>query len=81
MHLIRFFLLLFCVTSINAFAEKEKSSGILSELKQLSTNFIQNEQELLPPDQAFKLTVNCVLIYPLMPTAIMLSSHIQKNGL
>ncbi len=57
MHLIRFFLLLICVTSINAFAEKEKSSGILSELKQLSTNFIQNEQELLPPDQAFKLTV------------------------
>jgi thiol:disulfide interchange protein DsbD len=57
MHLIRFFLLLFCVTSINAFAEKEKSSGILSELNQLSTNFIQNEQELLPPDQAFKLTV------------------------
>jgi len=57
MHLIRFFLLLFCVTSINAFAEKEKSSGILSELKQIGTNFIQNEQELLPPDQAFKLTV------------------------
>ena len=57
MHLIRFFLLLFCVTSINAFAEKEKSSGILSELKQLGTNFIQDEQELLPPDQAFKLTV------------------------
>jgi len=57
MHLIRFFLLLFFVTSINAFAEKEKSSGILSELKQLGTNFIQDEQELLPPDQAFKLTV------------------------
>ena len=57
MHLIRFFLLLFCVTSINAFAEREKSSGILSELKQLGTNFKQNEQELLPPDQAFKLTV------------------------
>jgi len=57
MHLIRFFLLLFCVTSINAFAEKEKSSGILSELKQLGTNFTQNKQELLPPDQAFKLTV------------------------
>jgi len=57
MHLIRFFLLLFCVTSINAFAEKEKSSGILSELKQLGTNFTQSEQELLPPDQAFKLTV------------------------
>ncbi len=57
MHLIRFFLLLFCVTSINSFAEKEKSSGILSELKQLGANFTQNEHELLPPDQAFKLTV------------------------
>jgi thioredoxin:protein disulfide reductase len=57
MHLIRFFLLLFCVISINAFAEKEKSSSILSELKQLGTSFTQNEQELLPPDQAFKLTV------------------------
>ncbi|MEE8327393.1 MAG: protein-disulfide reductase DsbD [Nitrosomonadaceae bacterium] len=57
MYLTRIFLLLFCVTSINAFAEKEKSSGILSELKQIGTNFIQNEQELLPPDQAFKLTV------------------------
>ena len=57
MYLIRFFLLLFCVTSINAFAEKEKSSGILSELKQLRTNFTQNEQKLLPPDQAFKLTI------------------------
>ena len=57
MRLIRFFLLLFCVTSINAFAEKEKPSDILSELKQLGANFTQDEQELLPPDQAFKLTV------------------------
>jgi len=57
MYLIRFFLLLICVTSINAFAETEKPSGILSELKQLGTNFTQNEQKLLPPDQAFKLTV------------------------
>ena len=57
MHLIRFLLLLFCVTSFNTFAEEEKSSGILSELKQLGASFTQNEQELLPPDQAFKLTV------------------------
>jgi len=57
MHLIRFFLLLFCVTSINAFAKKEESPSILSELKQLGANFTKNEQELLPPDQAFKLTV------------------------
>lgn len=57
MCLIRFFLLLLCVTSINAFAEEEKPSGLLSELKQLGSSFTQNEQELLPPDQAFKLTV------------------------
>jgi len=57
MHLIRFFLLLLCFTSINAFAEKEKPSGLLSRLQQLGTNFAQNEQELLPPDQAFKLTI------------------------
>ncbi|MDE0798832.1 MAG: protein-disulfide reductase DsbD [Nitrosomonadaceae bacterium] len=57
MHLIRFFLLLFCITSINAFAEEEKSSGILSGLKQLGASFTQDEQELLPPDQAFKLTI------------------------
>jgi len=57
MHLIRFFLLLLCFTSINAFAEKGKPSGLLSGLQQLGTNFSQNEQELLPPDQAFKLTI------------------------
>jgi len=58
MHLIRFSLLLLCLTSVNAFAEKEKPSGLLSRLQQLSTNFAQNEQVLLPPDQAFKLTIN-----------------------
>ena len=57
MHLIRFFLLLLCFTSISAFAEMEKPSGLLSGLQQLGTNFAQNEQELLPPDQAFKLTI------------------------
>ncbi len=57
MHLIRFSLLLLCFTSVNAFAEKEKPSGLLSRLQQLSTNFAQNEQGLLPPDQAFKLTI------------------------
>ena len=57
MHLIRFFLLLLCFSCINAFATKGKPSGLLSELQQLSTNFAQNEQELLPPDQAFKLTI------------------------
>jgi thiol:disulfide interchange protein DsbD len=57
MHLIRFFLLLLYFTSISAFAEEGKPSGLLSGLQQLGTSFAQNEQELLPPDQAFKLTV------------------------
>ena len=57
MHLIRFFLLLCCITSINSFAEEEKPSGILSGLKQLGASLTQDEQELLPPDQAFKLTI------------------------
>lgn len=57
MHLIRFFLLLLCFTSISAFAEEGKPSSLLSGLQQLGTSFAQNEQELLPPDQAFKLTV------------------------
>ena len=61
MHLIRFFLLLCCITSINAFAQEEKPSGILSGLKQLGASLTQDEQELLPPDQAFKLTIKVKL--------------------
>ena len=57
MHLIRLFLLLLCFISINTFAENEKPSGLLSGIKQLGTSFANNEQELLPPDQAFKLTI------------------------
>ena len=37
----------------------EKTSfGFLSGLQRLGTSTDQNEQELLPPDQAFKLTVS-----------------------
>ena len=50
-----FFLLFFC--SVNVFAQERQSSGFLSGLKQLGASFDQAEQELLPPDQAFKLTV------------------------
>lgn len=57
LHLIRYFLLLLCFSSINGFAEERTPSGFLSGLKQLGANFDQDEQELLPPDQAFKLTV------------------------
>lgn len=56
-RLIRYILLLLCVFGMNAFAEEKASSGFLSGLKQLGANFDQDEQELLPPDQAFKLTV------------------------
>uniref|UniRef100_A0A1W6ST76 Thiol:disulfide interchange protein DsbD n=1 Tax=Nitrosospira lacus TaxID=1288494 RepID=A0A1W6ST76_9PROT len=57
MHLIRYILVLIYFFSINAFAEEKTSSGFLSGLKQLGAAFDQDEQELLPPDQAFKLTV------------------------
>ncbi|SDA16959.1 thiol:disulfide interchange protein DsbD [Nitrosospira sp. Nsp18] len=57
MRLSQYFLLLLCLCSINSFAEERKPFGFLSGLQQLSSGFEQNEQELLPPDQAFKLTV------------------------
>lgn len=56
-HLIRYILVLIYFFSINAFAEEKTSSGFLSGLKQLGAALDQDEQELLPPDQAFKLTV------------------------
>ncbi|MEO8767412.1 MAG: protein-disulfide reductase DsbD [Nitrosospira sp.] len=49
--------LLFCFLSINLFAEERTSSGFFSELQQLGASLNQNEQELLPPDRAFKLIV------------------------
>ncbi|MGH8684690.1 MAG: protein-disulfide reductase DsbD domain-containing protein, partial [Nitrosospira sp.] len=56
-YLIRYFLLLLCFFSVNILAEEKKSSGFFSGLQQLGASFDQSEQELLPPDQAFKLTV------------------------
>ncbi len=57
MHLIRFFLLFLCFISFDAFAENEKLSRLLSGTKQINTSSVENEQGLLPPDQAFKLTI------------------------
>ena len=57
MRLPRYLLLLLCAVSINVFAEEGKSFNLLSGLQQLGVNLSQNEEELLPPDQAFKLTV------------------------
>ncbi|MEP6877261.1 MAG: protein-disulfide reductase DsbD [Nitrosospira sp.] len=56
-RLIQSALLLLCFFSMNIFAEERKAFDFLSGLQQLGANFDQTEQELLPPDQAFKLTV------------------------
>jgi thiol:disulfide interchange protein DsbD len=58
MRLSRVWLLLLCFSSTSIFAEETKPFGFLSGLKQLGTSFDKSdEEELLPPDQAFKLTV------------------------
>ncbi|MDE2365296.1 MAG: protein-disulfide reductase DsbD, partial [Betaproteobacteria bacterium] len=58
MRLSRYFALLLCFFSLGAFAEERTSLGFLSGLQRLGASADQNEQELLPPDQAFKLTVS-----------------------
>ncbi|HEX8874014.1 MAG TPA: protein-disulfide reductase DsbD [Nitrosospira sp.] len=58
MRLSRYFALLLCFFSLGASAEEETSLGFLSGLQRLGASADQNEQELLPPDQAFKLTVS-----------------------
>lgn len=57
MRLIQFFLILFCLVSTNVLAEEEKRSSVLSILQKLGASFGQAEQELLPPDEAFKFSI------------------------
>lgn len=57
MRLIQFFLILFCLVSTSALAEEEKRSSVFSVLQKLSASFGQTEQELLPPDEAFKFSI------------------------
>jgi thiol:disulfide interchange protein DsbD len=58
MHLIRYlFILSLGFLSLGATAEEKASFGFLSGLSKLGMNVDQEELELLPPDQAFKLTV------------------------
>ncbi len=57
MRLIRYVMLLLCFFSTNVFAEEQKAFDFLSGLQRLGVGFEGAEQELLPPDQAFKLTV------------------------
>jgi thiol:disulfide interchange protein DsbD len=58
MRLSRHLLLLLCFFSLNTSAEERTAFGFLSGLQRLGTSVDQSEQELLPPDQAFKLTVS-----------------------
>jgi thiol:disulfide interchange protein DsbD len=58
MRLSRYFLLLLCFFSLNTSAEERTAFGFLSGLQRLGASADQSEQELLPPDQAFKLTVS-----------------------
>ncbi len=57
MRLIQFFLILFILVSTNVVAEEEKRSSVLSILQKLGASFGQAEQELLPPDEAFKFSI------------------------
>lgn len=51
--------LLLCLFSISSFAEEGKPFSFLSELQKLGINLPQqNQQELLPPDEAFKISVS-----------------------
>ncbi|HTJ54563.1 MAG TPA: protein-disulfide reductase DsbD [Nitrosospira sp.] len=58
MRLSRYFFLLLCFFSLSISAEERTAFGFLSGLQRLGASVDQGEQELLPPDQAFKLTVS-----------------------
>ncbi len=50
--------LLLCLTILPVYPEEEKPFSFLSELKKLGIDLPQqNQQELLPPDEAFKISV------------------------
>jgi len=50
-------LLCLCLTSSYAIAEEAQSGGLMSILQRLGVTSDQTEQELLPPDEAFKLSL------------------------
>ncbi|MCB1985478.1 MAG: protein-disulfide reductase DsbD [Burkholderiales bacterium] len=58
MHLFSILLLLFSLTSTSAVAQESSSFSLFSTLQELGINLGQkNPQELLPPDEAFKMTL------------------------
>lgn len=58
MRLIQFLFLLFCLTSINVSAQEGGSFSLFSKLQEMGINLgQQNQQALLPPDEAFKMSI------------------------
>jgi len=73
MRWIKFILILLslCLISTHSMAEENQSGGLMSILQRLGMSTDQTEQELLPPDEAFKLSLevrdNRTLIAHLAP--------------
>ena len=72
MRLIQFLLLIVCLSCPQAFAQEGGSFSLFQKLQGLGINLGQsNPQELLPPDEAFKISVEVrdgnTLIANLMP--------------
>lgn len=58
MRLFQFFLLIVCLVSTPIFAQESGSFSLFSKLQELGINLGQsNPQELLPPDEAFRISV------------------------
>ncbi|MCC6916104.1 protein-disulfide reductase DsbD [Nitrosomonas sp.] len=57
MHWIKTALLLLSLISTHVLAEENQSGGLMNILQQLGVTSEQVEQELLPPDEAFKLSL------------------------
>ncbi|TXI20937.1 MAG: protein-disulfide reductase DsbD [Nitrosomonas sp.] len=58
MRIIQYLLLMLCLTVVNASAQESGSFSLLHKLQGLGINLGQsNQQELLPPDEAFKISL------------------------
>ena len=57
MRLFPFLFVLFFITTTPVAAQEEGRSGVMTLLQKLGANFGQADQELLPPDEAFKMSI------------------------
>ena len=57
MRLFPFLFVLFLITTTPVAAQEEGRSGVMTLLQKLGANFGQADQELLPPDEAFKMSI------------------------